>query len=121
MKKLIGFIIAISSLSASAQSLEDKYLEPIIIELIEKDGCTYTLNKKDSIITVLKETNEKQKEVIKQYKLNEEEYKKVIKNNEEITKIDALREKAYEKQIQKLERREKLIIIASVIIIIILL
>lgn len=121
MKKLIGFILVTISLNLYGQSLEDKYLEPIIEDLIEYDGMKYEFNKKDSIITVYKVENNKQKEAIRKFKLNEVEYEKVISNFKEVVDIDKRREEAFKKEIKNQKTQKIIAMIATGVVILIVL
>lgn len=85
---LRSLLIAITlSLNSNAQSLPDKYLEPIVEELVEKDGLVYKINYQDSLVTVYRQTITVQQSIIATYKLTEEGYAKVVANKEEIIGI----------------------------------
>jgi hypothetical protein len=121
MKRLIGLLIVISSLTATAQRpVPDSILTKIIEDLIRYDHAKYALNVKDSIITVYKHKDSVNQVKIEQYKLNAAQYEQVVTNLKQISEIDEKTINRLERQLKMVRIREKIIIVIGIAAIILI-
>lgn len=125
---MIGILLLISLPSYS--QLPDYVISNIVDELIVKDGLVYKVSLQDSVIQVLQESESKNRVIIGEYKLKEEEYKAIVERAKE--REDLLT--AQNKDLEKSNRRrnfgnallkgglviETLAIVALIVVIILL-
>ena len=83
-RSLLLIIISLISFYSYSQEvcLEENIVSKIIDDLIVKKDLEYKVNKLDSTIIVYERDVKTHQQEIKIYKLNEEEYKKIVKNLE---------------------------------------
>lgn len=124
MKKLsillIGILLTLSSFGQDTLKLPTYVVNGIIRDLIIKDGMEFKLSMQDSIIHIYEHRDSTHLAIIGQYKLNEVEYEKVIKNLRELLMISEAQNKDLKKEI-KAVRRRAWITVGGVVLLILLL
>ncbi len=130
-KKLIGFLIAIlvslSSFSQPKQSVLDSINVPVWLidsiadELAVKDGMEVTLQLQHRTLLIYAHKDSAQIEIIRQYRLNEQQYKQIIAALQELNSITEAERKDIERELKALRRKAWIATGAGVLLIILLL
>lgn len=104
MRYIISLFFLLLSLASSAQdiAIPKQTLASMLKELEEYDIQKIELNKKDSIITIYAQRIEGKEEVIKELKLNAEDYEKSITSFGEKEVLYKEQISTFEKKIKKL-------------------
>lgn len=111
----IVILLLLTSLTAFSQdsvTLDIRTVNGIIDDLILFDAAKVELVKKDSIILIYKHKDEINAQQIIEYKLNEQEYKKVIAKKDELIAFEKAKNKDLKKQLRRTRIKAIITIIA---------
>jgi len=111
----IVILLLLTSLTAFSQdsvTLDIRTVNGIIDDLILFDAAKVELVKKDSIILIYKHKDEINAQQIIEYKLNEQEYKKVVARKDELLAFEKAKNKDLKKQLRRTRIKAIITIIA---------